>query len=290
MSEKEKEVNNVSEDCTHDCSTCSANCSSREGSVQVQLRESLNDFSRVKKVIGVVSGKGGVGKSIVTSLMSVMFSRKGYKTAILDADITGPSIPKAFGINERAMGSEKGIHPVITEGGIEVMSINLLLENPTDPVVWRGPVLAGTVKQFWTDVVWGDVDFMFVDMPPGTGDVPLTVYQSLPLDGIIVVTSPQDLVSMIVGKAVKMAKMMDVPILGIVENMSYFVCPDCGKKHYPFGESKINEVAKEYDLNVIAQLPVDPKNAKACDDGIIESIVSDEAKAAADKLETLIRC
>ena len=287
MAENQKEKE-VTEECTHDCSTCSANCSSREGGKPADMHESLNEYSRVRKVIGVVSGKGGVGKSIVTSLMSVMFSRKGYKTAILDADITGPSIPKAFGLNERAMGSEKGIHPVITEGGIKVMSINLLLENATDPVVWRGPILAGTVKQFWSDVVWGDIDFMFVDMPPGTGDVPLTVYQSLPLDGIIVVTSPQDLVSMIVGKAVKMAKLMNVPILGVVENMSYYVCPDCGKKHYPFGESKIDEVAKEFDLKVIAQLPIDPKNAKACDDGKIESIVSDEAKAAADVLETLI--
>ena len=225
--QKEKEVNQeteVNEECTHDCSTCGVNCSSREGGKPADMHESLNEYSRVRKVIGVVSGKGGVGKSIVTSLMSVMFSRKGYKTAILDADITGPSIPKAFGLNERAMGSEKGIHPVVTAGGIEVMSINLLLENASDPVVWRGPVLAGTVKQFWSDVVWGDVDFMFVDMPPGTGDVPLTVYQSLPLDGIIVVTSPQDLVSMIVGKAVKMAKMMNVPILGVIENMSYYVC------------------------------------------------------------------
>ncbi len=283
--QKEKEIN---EECTHDCSSCGANCSSREGGQPADLRESVNQYSRVKKVIGIVSGKGGVGKSIVTSLMAVMFSRKGYQTAILDADITGPSIPKAFGLNERAMGSEKGIHPVVTAGGIKVMSINLLLENAADPVVWRGPVLAGTVKQFWTDVVWEDVDFMFVDMPPGTGDVPLTVYQSLPIDGIVVVTSPQDLVSMIVGKAVKMAKMMNIPILGIVENMSYFVCPDCGKKHYPFGESKISEVAKEYDLNVIAQLPIDPKNAKACDEGKIESIVLDEAVDAADRLMQLI--
>ncbi len=287
MSDNQKEKE-VIEECTHDCSNCSANCSSREGSVTIQLHESLNDFSKVNKVIGIVSGKGGVGKSIVTSLMSVMFSRKGYKTAILDADITGPSIPKAFGLNERAMGSEKGIHPVVTEGGIEVMSINLLLENAGDPVVWRGPVLAGTVKQFWSDVVWGDVDYMFVDMPPGTGDVPLTVYQSLPIDGIVVVTSPQELVSMIVGKAVKMAKLMNIPILGVVENMSYFTCPDCGKKHYPFGESKLEDVAKEYGIDIIARLPIDPKNAKACDEGKIESIVNDEAKAAAEKLEQLI--
>lgn len=287
MSENQKEKE-VIEECTHDCSSCSASCSSRNGGQPEDMHERLNEFSRVRKVIGIVSGKGGVGKSIVTSLMAVMFSRKGYKTAILDADITGPSIPKAFGLNERAMGSEKGIHPVVTAGGIKVMSINLLLENAEDPVVWRGPILAGTVKQFWTDVVWEDVDFMFVDMPPGTGDVPLTVYQSLPIDGIVVVTSPQDLVSMIVGKAVKMAKMMNVPILGIVENMSYFACPDCGKKHYPFGESKINDIANSFGLEVIAQLPIDPKNAKACDEGKIESIVSDEASAAADKLEQLI--
>lgn len=283
--QKEKEVN---EECTHDCSSCSANCASREGGVTVQMHESLNDYSRVRKVIGVVSGKGGVGKSMVTSLMTVMFARNGYKTAILDADITGPSIPKAFGLNQRAMGSEKGIHPVTTEGGTQVMSINLLLENAEDPVVWRGPILAGTVKQFWSDVVWGDIDFMFVDMPPGTGDVPLTVFQSLPLDGIIVVTSPQDLVSMIVGKAVKMAQMMNVPILGIVENMSYYECPDCGNKHYIFGESKLEAVAKEYGIDIIAQLPIDPACAKACDEGKIESIISEPAKAAAQKLETLI--
>ena len=283
--QKEKEVN---EECTHDCSSCSANCASREGGVTVQMHESLNDYSRVRKVIGVVSGKGGVGKSMVTSLMTVMFARNGYKTAILDADITGPSIPKAFGLNQRAMGSEKGIHPVTTEGGTQVMSINLRLENAEDPVVWRGPILAGTVKQFWSDVVWGDIDFLFVDMPPGTGDVPLTVFQRLPLDGIIVVTSPQDLVSMIVGKAVKMAQMMNVPILGIVENMSYYECPDCGKKHYIFGESKLEAVAKEYGIDIIAQLPIDPACAKACDEGKIESIISEPAKAAAQKLETLI--
>ena len=276
------------EECTHDCNTCGASCSSREGGAAQDLHEKLNEYSSVKKVIGIVSGKGGVGKSIVTSLMAVMFSRKGYHTAILDADITGPSIPKSFGIKERAMGSEKGIIPVKTEGGIDVMSVNLLLENDTDPVVWRGPVLAGTVKQFWSDVVWENVDYMFVDMPPGTSDLPLTIYQSVPLDGIIIVTSPQDLVSMIVGKAVKMAKLMDIPILGIIENMSYFACPDCGKKHYPFGESKLDEVAKQYGIDVIAQFPIDPKNAKACDEGRIESIVSDEAKEAADKLEKIL--
>ena len=275
-------------ECTHDCSSCGESCSSREGASSLDMTEKLNQYSNVKKVIGVVSGKGGVGKSIVTSLLAVMFSRRGYDTAVLDADITGPSIPKAFGITEKAYGSDKGILPSVTASGIKVMSINLLLENDTDPVIWRGPILAGTVKQFWTDVIWGDVDYMFVDMPPGTGDVPLTVFQSLPLDGIIVVTSPQDLVSMIVEKAVKMAQMMNVPILGIVENMSYFVCPDCGKKHYPFGESKLENIAKEYSLDILARLPIDPKNAKACDSGKVESILNPDAEAAADKIENII--
>ena len=275
-------------ECTHDCSSCGESCSSREGASSLDMTEKLNQYSNVKKVIGVVSGKGGVGKSIVTSLLAVMFSRRGYDTAVLDADITGPSIPKAFGITEKAYGSDKGILPSVTASGIKVMSINLLLENDTDPVIWRGPILAGTVKQFWTDVYWGDVDYMFVDMPPGTGDVPLTVFQSLPLDGIIVVTSPQDLVSMIVEKAVKMAQVMNVPILGIVENMSYFVCPDCGKKHYPFGESKLENIAKEYSLDILARLPIDPKNAKACDSGKVESILNPDAEAAADKIENII--
>ncbi len=273
------------EECTHNCETCEAACSSRKGGKPQDLYEPVNASSTVKKVIGIVSGKGGVGKSLVTSLMAVMFSRKGYKTAVLDADITGPSIPKAFGLNEKAMGSEQGILPVQTHGGINVMSVNLLLENADDPVVWRGPILAGTVKQFWTDVVWGEVDYMFVDMPPGTGDVPLTVFQTLPLDGIIVVTSPQDLVSMIVGKAVKMAKMMDIPIVGIIENMSSFVCPDCGKKHYPFGESKLEKVAEEYGIDILARLPIDPKSAAACDNGKIESVINEEAADAANKLE-----
>ena len=275
-------------ECTHDCSSCGESCSSRESGSSLDMTEKLNQYSNVKKVIGVVSGKGGVGKSIVTSLLAVMFSRRGYETAVLDADITGPSIPKAFGITEKAYGSEKGILPSVTASGIKVMSINLLLENDTDPVIWRGPILAGTVKQFWTDVYWGDVDYMFVDMPPGTGDVPLTVFQSIPLDGIIVVTSPQDLVSMIVEKAVKMAQMMNVPILGIVENMSYFVCPDCGKKHYPFGESKLENIANEYSLEILARLPIAPENAKACDGGKVESILNPDAEAAADKLENII--
>ena len=275
-------------ECTHDCSSCGESCASRENGSSLDMTEKLNQYSTVKKVIGVVSGKGGVGKSIVTSLLAVMFARKGYDTAVLDADITGPSIPKAFGLTEKALGSEKGILPAVTASGIKIMSINLLLENDTDPVIWRGPVLAGTVKQFWTDVCWGNVDYMFVDMPPGTGDVPLTVFQSLPLDGIIIVTSPQDLVSMIVEKAVKMAQLMNVPILGIVENMSYFVCPDCKKKHYPFGESKLENIANEYSLDILARLPIDPQNAKACDSGKVESILNPDAENAADKLENII--
>ncbi len=275
-------------ECTHDCSSCGESCASRENGSSLDMTEKLNRYSTVKKVIGVVSGKGGVGKSIVTSLLAVMFARKGYDTAVLDADITGPSIPKAFGLTEKALGSEKGILPAVTASGIKIMSINLLLENDTDPVIWRGPVLAGTVKQFWTDVCWGNVDYMFVDMPPGTGDVPLTVFQSLPLDGIIIVTSPQDLVSMIVEKAVKMAQLMNVPILGIVENMSYFVCPDCKKKHYPFGESKLENIANEYSLDILARLPIDPQNAKACDSGKVESILNPDAENAADKLENII--
>ncbi len=276
----------MSEECTHDCSSCSANCSSRNE--PQDLTEKLNQYSSVKKVIGVVSGKGGVGKSTVTSLMAVMFSRMGHHTAILDADITGPSIPKAFGIKERAMGSDKGILPITTHSGIDIMSVNLLLENETDPVIWRGPVLAGTVKQFWTDVVWQDVDYMFVDMPPGTGDVPLTIFQSIPLDGIIIVTSPQELVSMIVSKAVKMAQMMNIPILGIIENMSCYVCPDCGKKHYPFGQSSLEEVAKEYSLEILGRLPIDPACSEACDKGRAESLVVPEAQEAAEKLEKLL--
>ena len=276
----------MAEECTHDCSSCGAACSSRQEAQD--MTEKLNPYSSVKKVIGVVSGKGGVGKSTVTSLMAVMFSRRGYHTAILDADITGPSIPKAFGIHEKAMGSDKGIIPITTHSGIDIMSVNLLLENETDPVIWRGPILAGTVKQFWTEVFWNDVDYMFVDMPPGTGDVPLTVFQSIPLSGIIVVTSPQDLVSMIVGKAVKMAQMMDVPILGIIENMSCYVCPDCGKKHYPFGESKLETVANEYGLKILGRLPIDAASSAACDNGRIESVLNPDAEAAADELEAIL--
>lgn len=232
----------------------------------------MNSQSNVKKVIGVVSGKGGVGKSSVTSMLAVTAQRKGYKTAVLDADITGPSIPKAFGLTQKALGNEEAILPVLTNTGIKTISVNSLLEDDTDPVVWRGPVLSGVVEQFWNDVIWGDIDVMFVDMPPGTGDVALTVFQSLPLDGIVIVTSPQELVSMIVEKAVKMANMMNVPVVGLVENMSYFVCPDCGKQHNIFGESHIEEIAAKYGIADIAKLPMEPKVAAACDQGLVETL------------------
>jgi len=258
---------NFMSECTHDCSSCSANCSERKAE---SLLAPSNEYSNVKKVIGIVSGKGGVGKSLVTSLLAVNMQRAAYKTAILDADITGPSIPKAFGLTQRALGNDAGILPVMTATGISVMSLNLLLEDDTDPVVWRGPVIAGTVKQFWTDVCWGDVDFMFVDMPPGTGDVPLTVFQSLPLAGIIIVASPQELVGMIVEKAVKMAGLMNIPVLALVENMSYIECPDCGKKMEVFGPSRADEIAARYDIPVTAKLPLNPKLAGACDKGMIE--------------------
>ena len=255
-------------ECTHDCSTCGADCASRNK--PESLLEAQNAFSNVKKVIAVVSGKGGVGKSLVTSLLAVLTKRNGNSTAILDADITGPSIPKMFGIHDKAMGTEDGILPVESRTGVKMMSVNLLLENDTDPVIWRGALIAGTVKQFWTDVQWGDVDYMFVDMPPGTGDVPLTVFQSLPVDGIIIVTSPQELVGMIVEKAAKMAKMMNIPVLGLVENMSWIACPDCGKKIFPFGESQTAKVALEEGIPLLAQLPIDPAVAKECDTGTIE--------------------
>ncbi len=274
------------ENCTHDCSTCGESCSSREQS-PTDFLENPHPMSSVKKVIGVVSGKGGVGKSLVTSLLSVMLQRKDYKTAILDADITGPSIPKMFGIHENAVSNEWGLLPSRSKTGIDIMSINLLLENESDPVVWRGPVIGGVVKQFWTDVIWSDVDFMFVDMPPGTGDVALTVFQSLPVDGIIIVTSPQDLVSMIVGKAVSMANMMNIPILGIVENMSYFVCPDCNKQHAIFGDSKLDEVAASHGIDVIGRIPINPILARSCDEGLIELFDGDWLTPAADKIETM---
>ena len=255
-------------ECNHDCSNCASGCAEKPKSLIVPC----NKDSNIKKVIGIVSGKGGVGKSLITSYMSVLMNRKGYKTAILDADITGPSIPKAFGMNEKAVGTESGILPVITKNGTKIMSVNLLLESEAMPVLWRGPVIAGTVKQFWTDVVWEDVDYMFVDMPPGTGDVPLTVFQSLPLDGIIIVTSPQELVSMIVEKAVNMAKAMNVPILGLVENYSYLECGNCGERISIFGESHVDEIAKKYGLNVLGKVPMDAKIAKTVDKGAIEEL------------------
>lgn len=270
--------------CNHDCASCSSDCSGKES-----LKEELNQLSTVKKVIGVVSGKGGVGKSLVTSLMAVTYNRRGAKTAILDADITGPSIPKAFGIYDKAMGTEAGILPAVTETGIELMSINLLLKEETDPVVWRSPMIVGTVKQFWSDVIWNNVDYMFVDMPPGTGDIPLTVFQSLPVDGIIVVASPQELVGMIVEKAVKMAEMMNVPILGLVENMSYFTCPDCGKKHSVFGDSHIEEIAEKYNTRVLAKLPIDPELAAKIDKGQIETFEGDYLDSAADTLDEILK-
>jgi len=272
-------------ECTHNCQTCSQNCSERKAE---SLLEAPNKLSNIKKVIGVVSGKGGVGKSLVTGLMAVLSQRAGYKTAVLDADITGPSVPKMFGITEKAQGSEMGIFPVNTKTGIEIMSLNLLVKNETDPVVWRGPVIAGTVKQFWTDVIWNDVDFMFVDMPPGTGDVPLTVFQSIPIDGIIVVASPQELVSMIVKKALNMANLMNIPVLGLVENMSYLECPDCGKKIKVFGESHIDETAKETGTEVLAKLPINPKLASACDAGMIELFEGDWLNKAAEKVFALL--
>lgn len=259
-------------ECSHDCSNCSSNCGNSDPK---SLIEKPHKDSKIKRVIGVVSGKGGVGKSMVTDLLAVSFNRKGYHCGIMDADITGPSIPKAFGITEKATGNATTIFPVKSKKGIDVISINLLLEDSTDPVIWRGPVIAGTVKQFWTDVLWDNVDYLFVDMPPGTGDVPLTVFQSLPLDGIIVVTTPQDLVSMIVGKAVKMAEMMNIPVLGIVENMSYVECPDCGKKLHVFGESHVKEVAEKYDLLVLSQLPINPQLTASVDAGTIEDFEFD---------------
>lgn len=260
------------QNCSHDCSSCEQSCDHR---ATTPTFDKPNAASNIHKVIGIVSGKGGVGKSLVTSMMAVMYRRKGYQTAILDADITGPSIPKVFGVHGLATASEAGLNPAVSSDGTKIMSVNLLLENEEVPVIWRGPILAGMVKQFWTDVVWGEVDYMFVDMPPGTGDVPLTIYQSIPLDGIIVVTSPQELVSMIVSKAVNMAKQMNIPILGLIENMSYLECPDCHKKISVFGESHIDTIAKQYQLPVLAKLPIDPNLAKACDDGKIEEFCAD---------------
>ena len=262
----------MAEGCTHDCSTCSSNCSSRKPE---SLLAPLNELSSVKHVIGVVSGKGGVGKSLVTSMLAVLMQREGYKTAILDADITGPSIPKAFGVKPGVEGGPEGMFPPSSTTGIDMMSVNLLLDDVTKPVVWRGAVISGTVKQFWTDTIWKDIDYMFVDCPPGTGDVPLTVFQSIPLDGIIIVSSPQELVSMIVTKAANMAKMMNIPVLGLVENMSYAICPDCGKHINIFGESHIEKVADEFGYDLMGRIPMDPKLAALVDRGMIELMEND---------------
>ena len=268
--------------CNGNCSSCGSDCADRTAE---SLLAQLNPKSSVKKVIAVVSGKGGVGKSTVTSMLAVAMARKGYRVGVLDADITGPSAPTAFGVNECQGANEDGLFPALTRGGIQVMSINLLLDNPADPVVWRGPVIAGAVKQFWTDVIWEDVDYMFVDMPPGTGDVPLTVFQSLPVDGIVIVTSPQDLVSMIVSKAVKMAEMMHIPVLGFVENYSYLQCPDCGKKIQVFGKSHLDEVAAKAGLPILARLPIDPAVAEAYDAGLMETVNTDALTGAVEAVE-----
>ena len=269
-------------ECTHDCSTCSANCASRE---KQSLIEQPHKGTSIKKVVAVMSGKGGVGKSMVTALLAVLAQRAGYKTAILDADITGPSIPKAFGIKEKAMGNDEGILPVISKTGIKMMSVNLLLDDVTKPVVWRGAIIAGTVQQFWKDTIW-NADVLLVDCPPGTGDVPLTVFQCLPLDGVVIVSSPQDLVSMIVQKAAHMADMMKVPVLGLVENLSYVVCPDCGKEIRVFGDSHIEEIAEKFGYDLLAKIPMDYKHAALCDKGWIEMMENNYMESAADALES----
>ena len=270
-------------ECTHDCSSCGSNCPSR--TEPQSFRKELNPYSSVKKVIAVVSGKGGVGKSLVTSLLASEMQRRGHSCAVLDADITGPSIPKSFGVTQHATGTDEFLIPVTTAGGIQIMSINLILDSETEPVVWRGPVIAGAVTQFWTDVLWRDVDYMFVDMPPGTGDVPLTVFQSLPIDGVVIVTTPQDLVSMIVAKAVNMASMMNVPVLGIVENMSYFQCPDCGEKHFLFGDSKVEQVAGSFGIEHFVRLPIDPVVATMVDAGEVESVSGEDIAPLVDYIE-----
>ena len=274
-----------------DCAESGCTRESCEGcdKSQKSLLEKTNDLNSIKKVIGVVSGKGGVGKSFVTAMMAVLMSRKGYKVGIMDADITGPSIPKMFGIKNKAEANELGILPEKTEGGINLMSINLLLEQEDAPVIWRGPILSGVVLQFWKDVLWGDLDFLFIDMPPGTGDVPLTVFQSIPVDGIIIVTSPQELVSVIVKKAINMAKQMNIPVLGAVENMSYVKCPDCGKEINIFGESKLDEIAKEWNLDVLGRIPIDPAIAKLVDNGEFEKFTTEYLADAANTIEKLVK-
>ncbi|MBQ4372425.1 MAG: Mrp/NBP35 family ATP-binding protein [Firmicutes bacterium] len=264
----------MAQNCDHNCEHCAENCADRTS--PESFLEPANKQSNIKKVIGVVSGKGGVGKSLVTSMLASAMAKGGRNVAILDADLTGPSIPKMFGLKGIVGASEEGIIPAVTENGIKVMSVNLMLPSADDPVVWRGPVIAGVVKQFWSDVIWGDIDYMFVDMPPGTGDVPLTVFQSLPVSGIVVVTSPQDLVGMIVGKAVKMAALMNIPVIGVVENMSYFQCPDCGSRHYIFGKSRLEELAEEYGILKTARLPLDPAVAAKCDEGRAQDIDTSE--------------
>ncbi len=276
----------MSENCTHDCESCTANCASRQGEAP-DFSAPANAHSHVRKVIGVVSGKGGVGKSLVTSLMGALMRRRGHSVAILDADITGPSIPRAFGVKDQLFGSEDGIIPATSGTGIRIVSLNLMLDSETAPVVWRGPIIAGTVKQFWTDVMWGDVDFMFVDMPPGTGDVPLTVFQSLPLDGILIVTSPQELVGMIVEKAANMATMMNIPVLGIVENMSYFICDQCGKEHHIFGDSHVEQIAERHGIASVARLPIQPAFAAACDAGSVEVLETPWLEDLATALEEI---
>ncbi|MBQ1971902.1 MAG: Mrp/NBP35 family ATP-binding protein [Treponema sp.] len=272
------------QNCNHNCSGCNKDCSDRD------MNEKLREGSKVKKVIGIVSGKGGVGKSLVTSLLSCKVQKDGFRTAILDADITGPSIPESFGVGQqRATGNGESLNPVVTEKGIQLMSMNFLLENENDPVIWRGPIIAGAVKQFWTDVIWDDVDFMFVDMPPGTGDVPLTVFQSLPIDGIIVVSSPQQLVRVIVEKAVKMANMMNIPILGLVENMSYVKCPDCQKEIYVFGKSNIEQIAQNFNIPVLARIPMEQTTSAAVDAGDIESLDIEYLDEEAKKIESLLK-
>ena len=268
--------------CNHDCESCSGSCGEPES-----LLKKPHEKSTIRKVIGVISGKGGVGKSLVTSMLATEMQKRGNHCAILDADITGPSIPKAFGLRGKLVGDEDGVYPMPTKTGIQVCSVNLLLDDVTDPVVWRGPIIAGSVQQFWQEIIWEDVDFMLVDMPPGTGDVPLTVFQSLPVDGIVIMTSPQELVSMVVTKAVKMAEMMNIPILGIIENYSYLECPDCGKKISVFGESHVDEIAKGHGLEVLAKLPIDPKLAAACDAGTLEDAELPDLSKACDKIAAL---
>lgn len=275
----------MSENCSHDCSSCSANCSSRKPGEMPKDKPHL--LSRVKHVVAVVSGKGGVGKSLVTGLLAAEMTRRGFSCGVLDADITGPSVPKMFGLHTRAEGDQDGIYPVKSDGGVQVMSLNLLLEHETDPVIWRGALITGTVRQFWTDVIWKDVDYLFIDMPPGTGDVTLTVFQSLPIDGIVIVSTPQDLVKMIVGKAVKMAQMMNVPVLGLVENMSYLKCTECGKELPVFGKSRAEELGKEFNISPAARLPLNPSVAAAADDGRIEFVREEALAPLVEKLAVL---